>query len=475
MSVTLVVITSLLCPVVVRLLLNYFTPGLGSIPGPPLARFSDLWRFLDACYGQHPQTIVSLHKQYGPVVRIGPRAVSVADPRAIEPVLGLRANLDKSDSVKPMMNPYNGEYLPMLIAAMDSKAHARIKRPIGGAYSMTTMLSFEATADQVINKLVSKLSRYPDGERCSIDQWMAFFSFDFILQATFSEDFGFVDSGKDVDGMLAMLDLQFAYIGTMGVMPWLDKLLLKNPLLLMLLKTPNTLVDFASEQVKARQQSSNKVSIQKLDFLSRFFEAQRQYPDIVSDLQLTTYAATNVLAGSDTTSGALTAIIYHILKNPGVYARVQTEIDAAAPTFPVSYTVASNLPYLGATIKEVLRIFPTTGTELERTVKADGLVLPTGHRLPAGAIVGLNAWPLHRDSKVFGKDADEFRPDRWLQQPNEPAEEFDSRLKGMQRVILTFGAGPRACLGRHIAFLQLYKLIATLFGLFEVGLRSKHP
>jgi cytochrome P450 len=474
MLVIIVVLLLCITPVVITLSCNYFITGLGSIPGPLLARFSDLYRFVDACYGQHPQHIIELHQEYGPVVRIGPRAISVSDPRAIDLVLGLKANLDKSDSVNPMMNPYNGEYLPMLIAAKNSKAHARIKRPIAGAYSMTTMLNFESTADEVISKLVSKLKAH-QGTRCSIGKWMEFFSFDFILRATFSKDFGFIDSGKDVDGMLAMLDLQFSYIGALGVMPWLDYLLLKNPILLWLLKIPNTLVDFASEQVKYRREKLDEGYEDRADFLAHFFDAQQKHADIVSDLQLTTYAATNVLAASDTTSAALTAIIYHILKYPGVHARVKHEINATNPTFPVPYAIAAKLPYLAAVIREVLRIFPTTGIELERTVSDGGLILPSGHKLPPGAVVGINAWPVHRDKQIFGEDANEFRPERWLQQPNESTNDFDARLQRMQRVFLTFGAGPRACLGRNMAFLQLYKLIATLFGLFEVRVDILNP
>lgn len=154
-----------------RLLLNLFTFSLDSPPGPLLARLSDSWRFLDACFGQHHATIIKLLNQYGPVVRLDPNTISIADPAAIEQVLGLKTNLGKTDSVKPMQNPYNkGQVLPMLISAIDSKLHSRIKRPIAGAYSMTTMLTFEAVADQGINKLLEKLRDVKPGQRCPIDQ-----------------------------------------------------------------------------------------------------------------------------------------------------------------------------------------------------------------------------------------------------------------------------------------------------------------
>lgn len=206
---------------------------------------------------------------------------------------------------------------------------------------------------------------------------MAFFSFDFILQATFSRDFGFLAEGKDIDGMLAMLDIQFAYISTMGNMPWLDNFLLKNPLLLFLLRIPNPLVDFASARAKARLNGDEKADPSQPDFLTRF--AQAQHPDVVTELQLITYATTNVLAASDTTSAALTAIIYHILKHPAVHAKLQAEIDASCTTFPVSYTDAhTHLPYLHATIQEVLRVFPTSGHRDGAQSRARGHGAPHG-------------------------------------------------------------------------------------------------
>ena len=463
--------------IAVPLLVNYFTPGLRSIPGPFLARFSNLWRFIDACKGHHERTIVKVHQKYGPVVRIGPNVVSVADPAAIEPVLGLKANLDKTDSVRPLINTYEGEELPMLIAAIDAKRHARLRRPIAGAYSMATLLELEGVADNVISTMVRRLrEKFVRGDddcdkTCPIDQWMAFFSFDFILQATFSKDFGFLNAGKDIDGLLSMLDLQFAYIGTVGTMPWIDKLLLKNPLLLMLIKVPNRLVDFAFQKIQDRIRGGDGKGqhLERQDFLSRFMAAQSQHPEVVSNLQLMTYATTNVLAASDTTSATLAALIGLVLRHPHVLHKLQVEIDDAGLAFPVSSKEAQKLPYLDAVIKEVFRIWPVASIELERKVGPSGLVLPTGQRLPPGTTVGLNAWPLHRNADTFGSNVETFEPERWLQRSNESEEGFDTRLRLMQRASLTFGAGPRACLGKHVAYLEIYKLVPTLLGLFDVS------
>lgn len=474
-----VAVTLLLAPtfVIFQLLLNYFTPGLGRIPGPFLARFSDLWRFIDACRGHREQTILGLHKKYGPVVRIGPNCITIADPAAIDLILGLKTNLDKSDHVKPMQNPVEGEVLPMLISAIDSKVHARIKRPIAGAFSLSNILGYEDVVNNAINKLLRRLREEFEGKGagrpCSIDKWVNMFSFDLIGKTTFGKEFGLVDAGKDVNDMMHTLDLQFVYIGVVGFMPWIDYLLLKNPLLLALVKTPNYLVQFTSERIRNRRSGEEKGDLEKPDFLSKFLDAQKLHPDVVSDLQVSAYASTNVLAASDTTGAALTAIITHVLKYPAVLRKLQDELDGSDLTYPVSYSKAQLLPYLDAIVKETLRYCPTIAVDLERKVGPSGLVLPTGEILPSGTIVGINQWPIHRNTSIFGDDADVYKPERWLQQANESVAEYEERHRAMQRCFIEFGHGPRACIGKHLALMEIYKLIPTLFGLFDVRLHSK--
>ena len=66
-----------------------------------------------------------------------------------------------------------------------------------------------------------------------------------------------------------------------------------------------------------------------------------------------------------------------------------------------------------AVIQETLRIHPNTGTIIERKVPEKGALID-GYYIPGGTIVGINAWVLHRNEQVYGKDIDAFRPERWL-------------------------------------------------------------
>lgn len=69
--------------IVLNLLYNKFQPGLTSIPGPTLAAYTKWWRFYDVYKGHAHLTAIDLHQKYGPLVRIAPNHVSVADPKMI--------------------------------------------------------------------------------------------------------------------------------------------------------------------------------------------------------------------------------------------------------------------------------------------------------------------------------------------------------------------------------------------------------
>lgn len=77
------------------LLSNKYRRGLSTLPGPRLAAYSSLWRYLDVRGGQAHQTAIRLHRKYGDIVRIGPNHVSVSDPREIKKIYGLKSGYTK--------------------------------------------------------------------------------------------------------------------------------------------------------------------------------------------------------------------------------------------------------------------------------------------------------------------------------------------------------------------------------------------
>ena len=127
------------------------------------------------------------------------------------------------------------------------------------------------------------------------------------------------------------------------------------------------------------------------DFISRFLEAKEKHPETLNNRNMLGFVGSNLQAGSDTTAIALRTIIYHILKNPRVLARMREELDASSDILhPISFQQAFNdLPYINAVIQESLRIHPPFALLLERLVPASGLTLPDGLFLPGHTKVGM--------------------------------------------------------------------------------------
>lgn len=111
---------------------------------------------------------------------------------------------------------------------------------------------------------------------------------------------------------------------------------------------------------------------------------------------------------------------------------------------------------------------PVVGHILERVVPATGLTLPNGTTLPPGTIVGVNPWVIHYKESIFGAQPHAFRPERWMRAENEEEAAYEARIKNMKEADMVFGGGNRICLGKPLALVEVYKVVATLFAKYKV-------
>lgn len=172
-----------------------------------------------------------------------------------------------------------------------------------------------------------------------------------------------------------------------------------------------------------------------------------------------------IWAGSDTTAIALSSIFYHLHKHPDKLQILLKEIDEAFDTgrltYPIRFNDARRLTYLHAVIMESMRIHGSLGTGLPREVPEGGAEL-CGQYIPEGCEVIMNSCAVHFDRRIFGQDADDWRPERWL--------ESEETTAKMERYNLMFGQGPRICIGRHITSVEMYKLLPVILRDFEFEL-----
>ena len=162
-----------------------------------------------------------------------------------------------------------------------------------------------------------------------------------------------------------------------------------------------------------------------------------------------------LLAGADTTGTALQGFLYFILTHPSVYETLMAEIDAAtragylSPAMPQYHEVQRHCPYYIACMRETLRLrTPAYGT-MPRVVSKGGMRFDGGLVAPEGTEVTAHSGPTHFNKEIFGDDAAEFRPDRWLVDEKVVAEYL--------RFSLSFGYGARVCLGKDLAMMELCK------------------
>ena len=468
---------------------------LAHIPGPFLAKFTDLWRLLTVRRGDSHDAYLALHKRYGDFVRIGPNCVSISRPDTIPHIYGIQKGFIKSDFYTVWQNIVNGKRVPSLVFTTDEKDHSSKKRPIAQAYSLSTLLEFEGLVDSTTAVFLSRLDELyarDNGTPCDLGKWLGWYAFDVIGELTFSKRLGFLEQAHDVGGISGSIWDNFKKHAVLGQMPSLEWWTSKNPMYQRLSPKPVTspIIRFGQERMQERLDgkgsdtaASSEIADPDLrakvlhgtlpskpDFLSRFLKLHEEQPEVVDQRQLLAYLFMNINAGSDTISATLRALIYHLLRTETM-SKLRDELDQALKegeiTVPLpTWTECQRLPYLNACIKEALRLNPALALPLERVVPPSGLQLDSTW-FPPGTIVGINPWVLHRDRQIFGSDAEEWNPDRWLDL--DPA-----KTKYMEQHLLAFGAGKRTCLGKNIAMLELSKVVPALVLRYDIALKDRN-
>lgn len=173
-----------------------------------------------------------------------------------------------------------------------------------------------------------------------------------------------------------------------------------------------------------------------------------------------------LMAGRDTTSAALTWFFYTLSQNPQVERKIRDELKQKLPDLLEGTMVAptvdqlQSLVYLDASIKESLRLFPVVpanGRQANRDV-----VLSDGTCIPKGTNVCFHSYVLARMEWVWGADAKQFNPERWI----DP--ETGKPIQVSQFKFNVFLAGPRVCLGMNLALQQIKMVAASLLGRFHL-------
>ncbi|KAI1469876.1 cytochrome P450 [Daldinia caldariorum] len=473
--------------IVLRILYRRYASPLREYPGPFLASFSRIWKVMSTVSEQTHLHHIELHRKYGPIVRISPNELSFSSPSVARHVLSAGKRFYKTDFYSVFPPPEN----PDIFTEIREDVHAMKKKVANVPYSMAAMRQLSPFIDDTIDFLVSRLDQFcPDtaipgfqhaglpgrNTVVNLGDWLHFFAFDVLGEVAFGRSFGFLAAGVDKENAIKTIDNSQKYNGIIGQVPEFDCLLRRNPLWRWIpALDPNNAVitRIAREEMKKRRpfeiERDGKVASGdgREDLLSSLIKGHLKDKTKFHEGDIFAVAHGAIFAGSDSTASTMQSFFWHVLSAPKVLAKLVEEVDAAARDGTISaqgniqWTEAQNLPYFQACLKEAMRMRPAVGVNIARYVPPEGIEIE-GRHIPGGTRLALNGWVLHRDKATFGQDADSYRPERWLEDPE--------NAKVMERYMFQFGGGAHVCIGRNLALLEINKVIPRLLRDFEFEL-----
>ncbi|XP_040987292.1 cytochrome P450 86A22-like [Juglans microcarpa x Juglans regia] len=216
-----------------------------------------------------------------------------------------------------------------------------------------------------------------------------------------------------------------------------------------------------TRKLELRSQQQGGAGTAHDDLLSRFMKKKESY----SNEFLQHVALNFILAGRDTSSVALSWFFWLVSQNPRVEEKILIEICTVLmetrgndPTKwveePLVFEEVDRLIYLKAALSETLRLYPSVPQDSKHVVADD--ILPSGAFVPAGSSITYSIYAIGRMEYIWGQDCLEFKPERWLSQDGKKFEAQDSYK------FVAFNAGPRICLGKDLAYLQMKSIAAAV-------------
>ncbi|TMW62725.1 hypothetical protein Poli38472_005343 [Pythium oligandrum] len=230
----------------------------------------------------------------------------------------------------------------------------------------------------------------------------------------------------------------------------------------------DTVLDIIAKSIQRRQDSADKHD--SADLVSLFldhYESSPENKDKEFDPRyLRDIVVTFMIAGRDTTAQALSWFFVALTQHPYVAEKIREEVKRVVPDLyegkidSPSMEQAQLLTYLEAALRETLRLYPSVPMTIKSA--AEDAVLCDGTFVRKGSRVGMPIYAMGRMTYLWGPDAEEFKPERWI----DPATGKIIHVSPYK--FLSFNAGPRMCLGMNLALLEMKIVASSVLSRFDI-------
>lgn len=437
---------------------------LAKYPGPKLAACSSLYFLYYIWTGYFPQHCETLFRKYNSnVIRVAPGQIVFNDPQSLKDIVG------RSDV-------YRGNFALRVIGfagtnvsnIRDPGEHRRKRRLMAPGFANTALNAQEpGIVVPIVDKLVASISERADNT-VNLTDYFDCATLDIIGALSFGANFGMLDRLENHPFLHVLPNvLRWSVVAQCvpEVFRFLSFVNRYGPGW-MTPKPFRGVVDFAGYHLNLRKQrDATEINLgDRQDIISVIADGNEKFKGMKGHSYLGPYEligeATNlVTGGGDTVATALTNTFWHLGQNPAVYDRLISEVRNEFPTSDslLSNKLAQKIPYLDAVLNESMRVSPVLPGPMWR--RTDNAIPVAGHMVPAHTELGAMRYNIFRNSDIFHR-ADEYLPQRWMERDGEFR---NDNLEASQ----PFGLGPRTCIGRNIAWMEMRLIVAKLLWHFD--------
>ncbi|RIB26340.1 cytochrome P450 [Gigaspora rosea] len=436
----------------------YLSP-LRKIPGPPIENFF-LGHYASLLKNEPAVAFSQLKKQYGGIFRFhslfNEPHIVVTDPKLVQTILVNRSY----DFLKNFNRSVIKDFFGNGILLAEGAVHKRQRKMMTPSFSFNNIKEMFPTFVQAGYKLKDLWMKQigdKKEERITITNLIPKITLDVIGLVGFNYEFNSTTSNSELAQAYNVLfgrNPSPTYLAFVNLFPIIRKFPIPyNNRFYDAVRVTNEI----SEKLIAEQKNS---PIQGKDILSFLVKANEKLPvnEQLKHDELIGQVMTLLVGGHDTTSTALSWALYFIAKTPDIQNRLRKELFDVSTDRNHQPTIdeLEQLKYLDCILKETLRIIPPVvalGRHPAKNEILDGYVIPKGTPLL------IPIYAIHHDPLVWGEDAEDFNPSRWINP------EINSKIS--TSTFIPFSAGPKNCIGMKIAQLEFKAILSTLIRNFE--------
>ncbi|PBK89446.1 cytochrome P450 [Armillaria gallica] len=438
------------------------------IDGPPSASFWLGHELVLRSQKEFGDLETKWRREYGTIYRIGgcfgQDLLVVSDPKALEHIFHPSRPYPKTSDVNFIFGLIVGGFGGLIVA--EKEDHHRQRKILNPAFSSTNLRNSQVIFQRCSDKVVNAMRRCTTTEPIDVVHWMSKVSLDIIGLSAFRYDFGSLD-GRESELEMAMKHVFTASQSNPSavelIVVALIRMLPNSVLKISKLLPTREIRQLASvgevarkvvREILAAHRVQEQTDKDIVDILMRA-RLTGQIQDDEIELQFISF----LLAGHETTASTLSWLLYELAAHPEHQSIIREEVKHS---YHDDY---DSLPFMNAAIKEVLRFHPIVHT-LTRTAPHDDVLPLTGSKplaIPKGQTLFCSAYLYNRLPSIWGADAEEWNPARFL----------DKSIPislGIYANLMTFSYGSRSCIGWRFAVMEMQTVLANLIQNFEFSL-----